>query len=839
MSEYAKVRILDVPYHGDRVYEYYIPTELEEAVVPGVFVSVSFGLGNRRCGAVVTSVSDAPESERDYKAILSVQMESPVLTEEEIALCRFMCDYTLCTFGEAVKTVVPAAAMSKLNFYYTAKGEITSSKGKKLSEKAVILYNFVKRKGRVSASVIRHEFGQDAPTITATLIKYGFLEREAEVKESSNVKYETVVSLAVSKEVAREAAEKSTRSPLQAALLFQLIEKEQADSAELFAAVGANAKVQLSTLEKKGLVRLAKKEIYRNPYLSAVDGKDVYENMPLTDEQEEAVKTLTALAEADEAKAALLHGITGSGKTRVIKAMIDKITERGQGVIILVPEISLTPQTVGIFCSCYGERVSVLHSALSQGERYDAWRRIRNGESDIVIGTRSAVFAPVKNLGMIVIDEEQEHTYKSDTDPKYLAHDIARYRCGKTSSLMLLASATPSLNSYYKARSGAYTLVELNRRYGDAKLPDVIVSDMRLDRDAGSSSPIGLALYDKLLETKKEGEQSIVFLNRRGYNSAVSCRVCGEAVKCPHCSVALTYHTYGALGKTETPSDYFRRRVERGTLSCHYCGYKMTVPQSCPTCSAEHFRFVGCGTQQAEEELQSLIPGIRVMRMDMDTTSTKQAFDVMLEGFRNKRADVLLGTQMVTKGHDFPGVTLVGVLNADASLFLDDYRAAERTFAMLTQVVGRAGRAGNKGMAVVQTCNPDSPVIKMAAAQDYKSFYESEINVRRALTFPPFCDIAVINISSGDEALLSASSKAVAERLREMLEGDFSDVTAEVFGPFEAPVYKVQNSYRMRMIIKCRLNKRTRGLIAQLLREVGMKATRKVNVTADLNPSGL
>ena len=839
MSEYAKVRILDVPYHGDRVYEYYIPATLGESVSVGSFVSVGFGRGNRKCSAVVTAVSDEPESDREHKAIISVSMESPVLSSEELALCRFMCDYTLCTFGEAVKTVVPAAAMSKLNFYYTAVGDISSAKGKKLNEKTLLLYNFVKQRGRASAAAIRQEYGADAPAMTAALIKSGFLEREAEIKESTNVKYETVATLAVSREEAERAAEKSTRSPLQAALIRELIERGTADATALFECVGANAKVQLSTLEKKGIVKLTKKEIYRNPYLSAVDGEDVYENTPLTEEQEQAVETLSSLAASGEAKAALLHGITGSGKTRVIKAMIDKVTETGRGVIILVPEISLTPQTVGIFCACYGERVSVLHSALSQGERYDAWRRIRRGDSDIVIGTRSAVFAPVKNLGMIVIDEEQEHTYKSDTDPKYLAHDIARYRCGKSSALMLLASATPSLNSYYKAKSGIYTLVELNHRYGEAKLPDVIVSDMRLDRDAGSSSPVGMALYDKLLETKKDGEQAIVFLNRRGYNSAVSCRVCGEAIKCPHCSVALTYHTYGALGKTDTPSDYFRRRVERGTLSCHYCGYKTSVPQKCPTCEAEHFRFMGCGTQQAEEELQNLIPGIRVMRMDMDTTGTKQAFDIILEGFRQGKADVLLGTQMVTKGHDFPGVTLVGVLNADASLYLDDYRAAERTFAMLTQVVGRAGRASNKGMAVIQTCNPDSPVIKMAASQNYKAFYESEINVRKALMFPPFCDIAVINISSGDEALLSASSKAVAERLRELLSGEYSDVEAEVYGPFEAPVYKIQNSFRMRMIIKCRLGKRSRSLIAQLLREVGMRATRKVTVTADLNPSGL
>ncbi len=838
-GEYAKVRILDVPYHGDRVYEYYIPQTLSDAVVPGCLVNVSFGRGNRKCAAIVTDVTRSQDGERELKPIFSVSSDSPVLTEEEIALCRFMCDYTLCTFGEAVKAVVPSAAMSKMNFYYFVSGEMSASKEKKLSAKALVFYSFIKSRGKASAGVLRNEFGEETAALAASLIRLGLIEKEAEIKESTNIKYITKAALKVSPEEAVKAAEKCSRSPLQAAMLTRLAEIGEADSEELFAYIGRDAKVQLSALEKKGLVTLTKREIYRNPYLAACDKKDVYENSSLSEEQEAAVAKLSELADCGEARAALLHGVTGSGKTRVIKAMIDRMIAKGKSVIILVPEISLTPQTVGIFCSCYGERVAVIHSALSQGEKYDAWRRIRSGEADIVIGTRSAIFAPVKNLGMIVIDEEQEHTYKSDTDPKYHAHDIARYRSGKNNSLMLLASATPSLSSYYKAKSGVYTLVELKNRYGGAMLPDVIISDMRLDRDTGNASPIGISLYSKLLETVKNKKQAIVFLNRRGYNSAVSCRICGEAVKCPHCSVSLTYHTHRTLGNAQNPEDYFRIRTERGSLSCHYCGYKTSVPNVCPSCQAEHFRFIGCGTQQAEEEIGKLLPTSRIMRMDMDTTSTKQAYDRILESFRNKEADVLLGTQMVTKGHDFPDVTLVGVMNADGSLFLDDYRASERTFAMLTQVIGRAGRGKDKGVAVIQTCNPDSPIIKMAAAQDYNSFYESEIGVRRALTFPPFCDIAVINITSGDEALLSAGAKAVSEQLKNMLTEEYKDVEAEVFGPFEAPVYKVQNSYRMRIIIKCRLTKRSRSMISQLLRQIGMKSTRKITVTADLNPSGL
>ncbi|MBQ7836510.1 MAG: primosomal protein N' [Clostridia bacterium] len=835
---YARVRILDVPFHGDRSYEYYIPPALSDSVFPGSLVNVSFGHGSRRCAAIVTDTSNVQQGNYELKPISSVESHGPLLTPEEMAMCNFMCGYTLCTFGEAVRCIVPSAALSKFNFYYRVIAEPSEAKKKKLPQTALRLYSHLCTKEKASQTSLQSNFGEGTAADLTALLKAGLIEKEAEIKSSTNIKYITEVKLKVSPEQALENAKRCLRSPLQAAILEKMAELAETDSDTLFAAINAKATVQLSSLAKKGLLELTKKEVYRNPYADA--GKcDVYNNTSLTEEQRSAVDKLKELSDSGEAKAALLHGVTGSGKTRVIKEMIDEMTKKGRGVIILVPEIALTPQTVGIFCSCYGDRVAVIHSALSQGEKYDSYRRIRQGEADIVIGTRSAVFAPVKDLGMIVIDEEQEHTYKSDTDPKYHARDIASYRCGKAGALMLLASATPSLSSYHKAKNGIYTLIELKNRYGNAVLPKVVISDMRLDRDTGNPSPVGLPLYNKLLETVKDKKQAIVFLNRRGYNSFVSCRICGEAIKCPHCSVSLTYHTHRTLGAPTDRDDYMKRRIERGSLACHYCGYKVSVPQKCPTCSSEHFRFAGCGTQQAEEELSKLIPGARIARMDMDTTGSKLASDKILEDFREKRSDILIGTQMVTKGHDFPDVTLVGVMNADSSLFLDDYRASERTFDMLTQVVGRAGRGRDPGVAVIQTCNPDSPIIKLAAAQDYKTFYENEINVRRALNFPPFCDIAAINMTCSDESLLGATAKVIADKLKGLLEGEYKDISAEMYGPFEAPVYKVQNCFRMRIILKLRLSKRSRAMIATLLHEVGTKANKKINVTADLNPTGL
>lgn len=835
VREYAAVRILDAPYHADQVYDYYIPAKLSESVFPGSLVSVPFGRGNRQARAIVTEVRNNSACEKT-KPILSVTREDPLLNEEMLGICRFLCDYTLCTFGEAVRTVIPAAAMSKMYDYYSAAEEDCEKKIKKLSEKALLFYSYIKARGEVSAQQLKTKFGDEAATLSASLVKSGIITRQSRIKVRASDRFDAFISPVMDSFASMVTAGK-LKSPLQAQILVTLSKTGRISAEELFEQIGTRAKVQLNALEKKKLIHVERVESYRNPY--AISDMAVEEdNSPLSEQQQAAFEKLKALYTTGAA-AALLHGVTGSGKTRVIKEMIDRVLQDRRGVIVLVPEISLTPQIVEYFCKCYGTRIAVIHSKLSAGERYDAWKRIRKGLADVVIGTRSAIFAPLPSIGMIVIDEEQEHTYKSDTDPKYLAHDVARYRCGQHNALLLLSSATPSLGSYYKAMSGIYTLIEMQQRYGNARLPDVAISDMRSEIDAGNTSPISTGLLERLKEVRDKKSQAIIFLNRRGYSSAVSCRVCGEAIRCPNCSVSLTYHIRAPIGVTEDAQDYFRRRSERGDLACHYCGYRMPVPNACPSCGAEHFRFMGCGTQQAQEEIERLVPGLRVLRMDMDTTQTKMSHRELIESFREGNADVLLGTQMVTKGHDFPHVTLVGVMNADGSLYLDDFRAAERTFSMLTQAIGRAGRANEPGVAVIQTCNPDSPVIRMAAMQDYKSFYERELPLRQALVFPPFCDIAVVTLCSSDEALLAASAAKLADNIKELLKGAFQDVEAVVFGPFEAPVYRVQNVCRMRLVIKCRLNRRARKMISSLLIAFGKGGTKNLTVSADLNPSSL
>ncbi len=573
----------------------------------------------------------------------------------------------------------------------------------------------------------------------------------------------------------------------------------------------------LKNLAIKGIVAFREKEIYRNPY--AGRGK-IDDPNSLSDEQTAAFERLAALAASKKPCAALLHGVTGSGKTRVIKAVIDSVIESGRTVILLVPEISLTGQTVDLFCGYFGERVAVIHSGLSEGERLDAWKRIRAHEVDVVIGTRSAVFAPLDNLGMIVIDEEQEHTYKSDMNPKYHARDIARWRCAKDGALMLLASATPSLESYQKAASGVYTLVTLKERYGGAVLPEVIIADLRKDTSKGNVSPLGEVLRGELEKNLASGDQSILFVGRRGYNNFVSCKMCGEVIECPNCSVSLTYH----------------RDRDGELLKCHYCGYTTELPDKCPSCGSEHLSRKGFGTQLVADELASQYPSARILRMDADAATGKFSHEAILSAFRRHEADILIGTQMVTKGHNFPDVTLVGVVNADAALYLDDFRATERTFDLLTQVIGRAGRGKKPGRAVLQTYSPDNDTIVLSAKQDYESFFDGAIKLRRQLVFPPFCDFVLLSVSGEDEPAVLDTSLKLDARLRELLKTDYSDIPAYIFGPMEAPVYKVNNIYRMRILLKCAANKRLRALVRQLLAEFS-KA--KASVGADVNPNSV
>ena len=745
---FCEVYLIDTPYHIDRPFDY----SCGENVCLGSIVRVPFGkAGNLRTG-VVTKIKESTDIQdvSSVKSVAFVTCDTFTLTEEMLGMCFFMKEYTLCTFGEAVKTVLPPGA----------------------------LY------------------------------------------ETLNVRYRKTCRLNIDKDAAATlllaSGRAGIRSEGQRAIIRYLMDIGSAD-AELIKQIPSVNPSCISALKAKGIVAIDTDEEIRNPYSSYSKERDT-SPIVLSRAQSVAHATIESLYLEPTARAALLYGITGSGKTKVIMKAIDRTIDDGKSVIMLVPEISLTPQTVSIFCKRYGERVAVIHSSLSQGERLDAWRRIRRGDVDLVIGTRSAIFAPLSNIGMIVIDEEHEHTYKSESDPKYHARDVASYRCGRYGALMLLASATPSVESFYKAKTGKYTLVPLRERYGGAKLPLAVIVDMREELRLGNISPISKRLYDMLNDVKENEEQAILFLNRRGYSSQISCKECGEVIECPRCSVSLTYHS----------------NTSGGMLLCHMCGYRTPSPKACPSCNSDSLSFLGFGTQKLEAEMNRYLPEMSVMRMDADTTTGKLAYDRMLDDFRKGRADILLGTQMVAKGHDFPKVTLVGVALADTSLHTGDFRASERTFSLLTQVIGRAGRSGDRGVAVIQTFQPTNETVRLACKQDYDSFYEGEIALRKELSYPPFCDMVQLTLTSDDEAALSASSEALSSLIKQKLEGEYKDLPFVVYGPFEAQIYKLNDKYRMRMMVKCKLNSVTRRMFSEILCQLG--TDRRTTLTIDLNP---
>ncbi|MDL2233566.1 primosomal protein N' [Ruminococcaceae bacterium OttesenSCG-928-L11] len=519
---------------------------------------------------------------------------------------------------------------------------------------------------------------------------------------------------------------------------------------------------------------------------------------PLSGEQQAALEQLQEQLSQPKPKPALLYGVTGSGKTQVFLALIESVLRKRKSVIVLVPEISLTGQTVQAFHMRFGKRVAVLHSGLSLGERMDEWKRIRAGDADIVVGTRSAVFAPVQNLGLIVLDEEQEHTYHSEKSPRYHARDVAKFRCSQTGSLLLLSSATPSVESYYYAKQGQYSLITLEERFGDAQLPDVYMVDMREAESISTSHTFSERLLQELHYNLTHGEQSILLLNRRGYSTLIKCSACGAVEECPNCSVSMTFHT------------------ANDSLVCHYCGYAKKRPAKCTECGSEMIRFSGVGTQKIQEELEALYPDARILRVDMDTTLTKFSHERLFLAFSSKEYDIMIGTQMVAKGLNFPDVTLVGVLAADQSLYAMDFRSFERSFALLTQVVGRSGRGKHRGRALIQTFSPDHPIIEQAANQDYPAFYAQEIKSRRHHLYPPFCTLAGIGFVSVSTEEIRRWPERFLEQFRK-LAGEYPDLPIRVLGPVDADTYKVAGKYRRKLIIKCKNNRATRELFRRAL----------------------
>ena len=805
----VEVRLLDHPHHLDSVYTYYVPDSEGRRVMRGDFVLVPFGAGNRKQSAIVTASEHREETEDglSLKPIISVINPDLSLTEEMLGTVDFLCERTFCSIGDAVRRLIPADAFEKAEDWFSAADGVDVSS---LNQKSRVLFDYLLENGKTPLSELKKAFSDDVSSLARKMARSGELVSELKIKGATKAEEK----IAVLREDADESTLSMPRTTENHRRLYERIREAGRIPLSELTEEGFSPST-VSGLEKRGLINVIKQEKLRLPYMNFPVRAGKTE---LSERQARAKKELLSLIDG-KPHGALLYGVTGSGKTSVILSLCEDVVRTGKTAIVLVPEIALTWQSVAMFSARFGDRLAVIHSALSTGERFDTYRKIRRGDCDVVLGTRSAIFAPLENLGLIVIDEEQEHTYKSDQSPKYSAKDVARYRCEKNGALMLLCSATPSVETYYRAVTGVYSLIKLEGRYGKATLPSVTLADMR--EDSSDFRIIGKVLAEKLIKNYEEGHQSLLFLNRRGYSSFLICRKCGGVMLCPHCSVALTYHVSGG----------------RGSMVCHYCGYKTNPPKVCPACGSEHIGYMGYGTQALEEAVKSLIPSARVLRMDADTTTGKYSRDEIIGKFSRGEADILLGTQMIAKGHNFPRVTLAAAVSADSSLYSDDFRAAERTFSVITQLVGRSGRSDEHGEAVVQTYCPDSETIRLGAEQDYEKFFENEIALRRALLFPPFCDIALFSVSSSEEAASREFAAKLAEELSRLSKEKYTDVPLTVFGPFEAPLYKLKNKYRMRILIKHKNNSRSRALFSELLLGAEKAAGGKISVSVDINPS--
>lgn len=793
--------IVDVStYHVDRPFDYQVPVEWISVIELGSRVKVPFGPRNV-LGFVVGLKQETNVPLNKLKAINQILDMEPVLTEEMLRMAKWLKNDTICYEIDALQVMLPSALRAKYEKM------IKLQQGQQLPLEVQAIFG-----KRQRANFKEFERAGLLPLLKQ-LVADNIVTIENVVKQQGNVKEIRMVQITADQQLIERALEQSSRAVKQRLLLQWMCQH----LGEVFTPqqICDEAGVSISVLEaviEKGAAQFIQEEVFRDPFTKEVSRTQA---LQLTDEQQVALQAITTAMDQQMAQTFLLHGVTGSGKTEVYLQAIQKVLEEGKEAIMLVPEISLTPQMTERFRSRFGEMVAVMHSGLSVGEKYDEWRKIQQGKVKVVVGARSAIFAPFTNIGLIILDEEHESTYKQEDSPRYHARDVAIWRSEFYKCPIILGSATPALESFARAKKGVYKLLSLKHRALHQALPTVFIADMREELRQGNRSMFSQSLIEAIRLRLEKKEQMVLFLNRRGYSSFVLCRDCGTVVQCPNCDISLTYH----------------RTTEK--LKCHYCGYEEHVPQICPQCQSDHIRYFGTGTQKVEEELYKLFPEARVLRMDVDTTKHKGAHEEILEIFGAGQADILLGTQMIAKGLDFPNITLVGVLSADTSLHLPDYRAAERTFQLLTQVSGRAGRHDKLGEVIIQTYTPEHYAIELAKSQEYEPFYEREMFLRRRSNYPPYYFVALIQLSHEDVMMAAEYAGRVADWLR----GNLSNQVA-IIGPTTASIARLQNRYRYQCLIKYKIEPNLIPVLQRLLAMYRAEWIKQgILMTVDLDPS--
>ncbi|HNZ99719.1 primosomal protein N' [Ruminococcus sp.] len=807
----AETAVSGTAYSFDMLFSYAVPDRLAAAIACGCRVLVPFGRGNKRRIGVVMKLSQGDT--KGLKSLVSLVDETPVVSEELLGLAFYLREQTFCTYFDAVKAMLPPAmsVSAKETFRLVKNFTDISSLSPQAAELLQVL-SCTEGSKALNEAVEKHiiDNGRRLPDELC----------DAGALDSDNVFRQAVSDAAV--RMVR-LTDKYMSTPED----FDLTPKQKtvADFLSEFGAAAVREAAYMCGVTEAVVKRLCANgaaEEYEAEVLRRVEdfADEVRrpEDIVLSAEQQRARDAVYEQMTTGKPAVFLLHGVTGSGKTSVFEKLIDDTVKSGRQAMLLIPEIGLTPQILKRFRSMFGERVAVIHSGLSLGQRLDEYKRIKRGDADIVIGTRSAVFAPLDNIGLIIIDEEGERSYKSDSSPRYTTHDIAKQRCAFHGASLLLASATPSIESYYLAERGAYRLLEMKERYRNAPLPEVSIVDMNLERGEGNRTEFSRRLAEELNANLKKGEQSILLLNRRGYHTIISCCDCYQPVYCPNCSVPLTYHK------------------KNNKLMCHYCGYVSDPVTVCPSCGSERLKNMGFGTQKLEEELSMFFPRARVLRMDADTTFSRYSYEKNFTDFREGKYDIMIGTQMIGKGLDFPNVTLVGVLSVDKALYAGDFRSYERTFSLITQVVGRGGRGDSRGRAILQTFIPEHYIMNLAAAQDYKGFYNEEIAIRRAMIFPPLCDMCIFCFSGNEDITVRLGAEAVLRLMNDRLREIQPKTPVRVLGPVRCSYGRINGKYRYRIIMKCKNTAEMRGFISGILTESAkLKEMRNTSLYADMN----
>jgi len=809
----AKIAVSAANFAIDKPYSYRIPEEM--MLQPGQRVQLPFGRGNRRCEGIVLSVE--PGDKTGLKAVERCLDDVPILTDRQLRLAAFLRDRYFCTFYDAVRAMLPAGLwfQSKETFSLTENRDWKEKTIKK--EGAQALLEFLEELGgQGDEAALRSRIPDEAILAEAVsyLVKKKWLSARTDFLQRTLDKTEKIATLAASPEEAMEYASHRPKSAaMQKSVLELMCSVGSVAVKELCYFTGASMPT-INRLEKLGYLTLSERPVLR---CREIKPAPLEGPLVLNEEQNRCFQGLSQQMAREDPGVALLYGVTGSGKTSVYIKLIQSALEQNRSAMLLVPEIALTPQLLGLLAAYFGDQVAVLHSSLSAGERYDQWKRVKAGDAKVVVGTRSAVFAPC-DPALIILDEEQEHSYKSENNPRYSAREVAIWRGAREGALVLLGSATPSVESMYRAKSGDYRLYTLKERFGGRPLPTVEIIDMRQELKLGNDLSLSLPLREAMVDTWKRNKQSILLLNRRGNARCLVCVDCRETPECPRCSVRLTFHS------------------ANNRLMCHYCGYSQPAPNRCPGCGGP-LKTIGTGTQKVQTELNELQPDMETIRMDADTVSAVNTHEKILERFRKEKIPVLIGTQMVAKGLNLPDVTLVGVLDADLSLYTGGYRAGETTFNMLTQVVGRAGRGDAPGQAMIQTLVPEHQIIKLAARQDYDGFYDLEINLRRVQNAPPFGDFALVTFTGEDEASVLRGAAKFRDSLNALLkQPPYHEEACTVLGPAPCPVPKINYHFRYRLTLHCRMTKNLRLLLAHLLRQFSKDNTnRNVSAFVDVN----